>query len=153
MKLGDLVEKIIKFVTLGQGKKVATKVATLRGKEDCGCNRRQQKLNEFGDKILNPYEKPPLKQSTLRVSWSKNDWNDISRQVSCTCNFIEGILEVYDKNQALITLETFTDKSLLKGKITYLDIEYPSNSSPSTAILKYRTNKNEFTNPVNIKIK
>ena len=82
-----------------------------------------------------------------------HDWNDISRQVSCTCNFIEGILEVYDKNQALITLETFTDKSLLKGKITYLDIEYPSNSSPSTAILKYRTNKNEFTNPVNIKIK
>ncbi len=36
MKLGDLTEKIIRFITLGQGKKVATKVAKLRGKEDCG---------------------------------------------------------------------------------------------------------------------
>jgi len=152
MKLGDLTSKIISFFTLGQGKKIATKVATLRGKEDCGCDRRQQKLNEFGDKIFNPSEKPSLKQSKLRISWNNNDWNDIRRQVSCTCNFVEGILEVYDKNQALITLETFTDKSLLTGRITYLDIEYPAKAIPSTASLKCRTNKNEFTNPVNIKI-
>ena len=152
MKLGDLVEKIIKFVTLGQGKKIATKVATLRGKEDCGCNRRQQKLNEFGDKVIPFKEKSPTKYSKLRVNWSNNDWNDVKKQVSCTCNFIEGILEVYDKNQGLITLETFIDKPLLTGKITYLDIKYPSKAIPYSATLKCRT-KDKVTNPVNIKIK
>jgi len=152
MKLGDLVEKIIKFVTLGQGKKIATKAATLRGKEDCGCNRRQQKLNEFGDKIIPFKEKSPIKYNKLRVNWSNNDWNDVKKQVSCTCNFIEGILEVYDKNQALIIIINFIDKPLLTGKITYLDIVYPSKSIPYSATLKCRT-KDKVTNPVNIKIK
>ncbi len=152
MKLGDLVEKLIKFITLGQGKKVATKIATLRGKEDCGCNRRQQKLNEFGDKITPFKEKSPIKYSKLRINWSNNDWNDVKKQVSCTCNFIEGIVEVYDKNQSLITIESFIDKPLLTGKITYLDIEYPSKAIPYSATLKCRT-KDKITNPINIKIK
>ena len=45
--LGDVVERAIDRVTLGQGKKVATRVATLAGKKDCGCNRRRDKLNEM----------------------------------------------------------------------------------------------------------
>ena len=51
MKLGDLVEKLIHIITLGQGKKIATKIAKLRGKEDCGCNRRKNKLNKLGKNI------------------------------------------------------------------------------------------------------
>jgi len=47
MKLGDFLEKLISIVTLGQGKKIATYIAKLRGKEDCGCERRKQKLNNL----------------------------------------------------------------------------------------------------------
>ncbi len=47
MRLGDFVEKLISFITLGQGKKVATYIAKLRGKEDCGCERRKNKLNKL----------------------------------------------------------------------------------------------------------
>jgi hypothetical protein len=47
MKLGDILEKLISIVTLGQGKKIATYIAKLRGKEDCGCDRRKQKLNNL----------------------------------------------------------------------------------------------------------
>ena len=45
--LGDVVERAIDKVTLGQGKKIATRVAKLAGKSDCGCNRRRDKLNEM----------------------------------------------------------------------------------------------------------
>lgn len=47
MKLGDLVEKIINFITLGYGKKIATYIAKLYGKEDCGCDKRRKKLNDY----------------------------------------------------------------------------------------------------------
>jgi len=47
MRLGDIVERLIFFITLGQGKKIATYIAKLRGKEDCGCDRRQEKLNNL----------------------------------------------------------------------------------------------------------
>jgi hypothetical protein len=47
MKLGDFLEKLIFIITLGQGKKIATYIAKLRGKEDCGCERRKQKLNNL----------------------------------------------------------------------------------------------------------
>ena len=47
MRLGDFVEKLINFITLGQGKKVATYITKLRGKEDCGCERRKNKLNKL----------------------------------------------------------------------------------------------------------
>ena len=45
--LGDYVEILISFLTLGQGKKIATYIAKLRGKEDCGCGRRKDKLNKL----------------------------------------------------------------------------------------------------------
>lgn len=47
MKLGDFLEKLIYFLTLGQGKKLATFIAKKRGKEDCGCGRRKEKLNNL----------------------------------------------------------------------------------------------------------
>lgn len=47
MKLGDFLEKLISVITLGQGKKIATYIAKLRGKEDCGCERRKEELNNL----------------------------------------------------------------------------------------------------------
>lgn len=47
MRLGDFVEKLINVITLGQGKRIATYIAKLRGKEDCGCERRKNKLNKL----------------------------------------------------------------------------------------------------------
>ena len=47
MKLGDFLEKLISVITLGQGKRIATYIAKLRGKEDCGCERRKEELNNL----------------------------------------------------------------------------------------------------------
>jgi hypothetical protein len=47
MKLGDWLEKLISIITFNQGKKIATCIAKLLGKEDCGCERRKQKLNNL----------------------------------------------------------------------------------------------------------
>ena len=47
MKLGNLLEKLISVITLGQGKRIATYIAKLRGKEDCGCERRKEELNNL----------------------------------------------------------------------------------------------------------
>jgi hypothetical protein len=47
MKLGDILEKLISIVTFRQGKKIAKYIAKLMGKEDCGCDRRKQKLNNL----------------------------------------------------------------------------------------------------------
>ena len=47
MRLGDFVEKLISIITLGQGKRIATYIAKFRGKEDCGCERRKNKLNKL----------------------------------------------------------------------------------------------------------
>ena len=47
--LGDTIEKITHFFGID---KLAEKIAHLFGKEDCGCKRRRDKLNE-----IVPYEK------------------------------------------------------------------------------------------------
>jgi hypothetical protein len=47
MKLGDLVELIIRKITFGYGKTIAKKIATLFGYEDCGCDKRQDELNKY----------------------------------------------------------------------------------------------------------
>ena len=47
MKLGDWLEKLISIITFGQGKRIATYIAKLRGKEDCGCERRKEELNNL----------------------------------------------------------------------------------------------------------
>ena len=47
MKLGDWLEKLISIITFGQGKRIATYIAKLLGKDDCGCERRKEKLNNL----------------------------------------------------------------------------------------------------------
>ena len=47
MKLGDLLEKLISIITFNQGKRISTFIAKLFGKEDCGCERRKQNLNNL----------------------------------------------------------------------------------------------------------
>ena len=45
--LGNLIEKIINFITFKQGKKIATFIAKLFGYKDCGCDKRKEKLNRY----------------------------------------------------------------------------------------------------------
>jgi len=45
--IGDLVAKLISIVTFGQGKRIATWVAKLFGYNDCGCDKRQEQLNNY----------------------------------------------------------------------------------------------------------
>lgn len=47
MKLGNIVEKIINIVTLGQGHKVAQYIAIKLGYSDCGCEGRKNWLNNL----------------------------------------------------------------------------------------------------------
>ena len=47
MKLGDRLEKLISIITFNQGKKIAMYIAKLFGYEDCGCERRKNKLNNL----------------------------------------------------------------------------------------------------------
>ncbi len=47
MRLGDLVEKIISIITIGQGKRIAKYIAKKLGKEDCGCDKRRDSLNKI----------------------------------------------------------------------------------------------------------
>jgi len=46
-RLGDLIEIIINFITLGYGKIIAKKIAKLFGYKDCGCDKRKDKLNKI----------------------------------------------------------------------------------------------------------
>ena len=149
MKLGDLVEKIIRVITLGQGKKIATRIAKLRGKEDCGCDRRQQKLNNLSDNIFKFTEVGT--QSSINVSW-KEEWKEIRKQVSCSCNFVEGIVEIKDANGALIKNIKFDRLDLLNGTKRNITLEYPSKATPVIAEIKYKQKEGEFTTPVIIKI-
>jgi len=47
IKLGNLLEKIIKIITLGQGKRISTYIAKKMGYEDCGCDDRKKALNNI----------------------------------------------------------------------------------------------------------
>jgi hypothetical protein len=47
MRLGDITELIIKLVTLGQGKRIATFVAKLFGYKTCNCDKRRVWLNNL----------------------------------------------------------------------------------------------------------
>ena len=45
--LGDIVERIIRIITFGQGKRFATWIAKLFGYADCGCDKRQEQWNKW----------------------------------------------------------------------------------------------------------
>lgn len=47
MKLGNLLEKIISIITIGQGKRIAKYIAKKLGKKDCGCDERRDSLNKI----------------------------------------------------------------------------------------------------------
>ncbi len=47
MALGDIVERIISIITLGQGKRIATAVARLFGFKSCNCDTRRIWLNNL----------------------------------------------------------------------------------------------------------
>jgi len=47
MKLGNFVELIIKIITLGQGKRIATFIANKFGYESCNCDKRKKALNNL----------------------------------------------------------------------------------------------------------
>tara|TARA_Y100000589_G_C27080761_1_gene599502 strand:- start:398 stop:778 length:381 start_codon:yes stop_codon:yes gene_type:complete len=49
-RLGDKLELLISWVTLGQGKRIAKAIARKRGKADCGCQKRKEALNKIGRK-------------------------------------------------------------------------------------------------------
>ena len=47
IKLGDIVEAIITIITLGNGKEIASWIATKLGYETCGCEERRIYLNKI----------------------------------------------------------------------------------------------------------
>jgi len=47
MKLGNIIEFIIKIITLGQGKRIATFIAKKLGYESCNCDNRKEALNKI----------------------------------------------------------------------------------------------------------
>ncbi len=47
MGVGDITEAIIKIVTLGKGKRIASAVARLFGFKSCNCDRRRIWLNNL----------------------------------------------------------------------------------------------------------
>jgi hypothetical protein len=47
MKLGNILEFIIKMITLGQGKKLATWISKKFGYERCNCEQRKEALNSL----------------------------------------------------------------------------------------------------------
>ena len=49
--LGDWVHHGIMFLSLGQGERVARRAAKALGKKGCGCKKRQQKLNQLGERL------------------------------------------------------------------------------------------------------
>ncbi len=50
IKLGDWVEALIHVITFGFGERIALGIASLFGKNSCGCCERKQWLNRLTDK-------------------------------------------------------------------------------------------------------
>lgn len=146
MKLGDLIEKIISILTLGQGKKLATYIAKLRGKEDCGCNRRKEKLNNLNFKSMS------ISSNPIKLDWSSK-WKEVRDQVSCSCEFDYAILQVKDKQNIVIHEEKISSIPYMNGQILQKDIYIPSFLTPHSFILVFhKKNENEFINPIKINL-
>ena len=146
MRLGDLTEKIISIITLGQGKKIATYIAKLRGKEDCGCNRRKEKLNNINFKSMSVVTYP------LNLDWSSK-WNEIRNQVECSCEFDYAILKVKDKQGSPIHEEKLLAAPYMSGQLLNKSISLPSFITPHSYSLQFHKKiENEFINPININL-
>jgi hypothetical protein len=146
MKLGDLTEKIISVFTFGQGKRLAMYIAKLRGKEDCGCSKRKEKLNNLNFKSMSISSKP------TNLDWSSK-WKEVRSQVSCSCEFDYCILQVKDKQNAVIHEEKISSIPYMNGQILKKDIFIPSFLTPhSFSLIFHKKTENEYINPININL-
>ena len=142
--LGDLIEKIITIITFGQGKRIATYIAKLRGKKDCGCDKRQEYLNK---KISFKMEE----QKNIKLDWTKS-WPYIRGQVSCSCQFDYGYIEVKDKKDNFITETKFTNPPRLSGQLTTIELKIPNISTPSYFNIRFHKLEGGFTQDIKVNI-
>lgn len=140
--LGDLVANIISIITLGQGKRIATYIAKLRGKEDCGCDKRQEYLNK---KVSFKIEE----MKTINLNWD-GAWRLIREQVPCSCQFDYGYIEVKDKNNKFIAEIKFTEQPRLNGQLRNIDAQINPLLDPDYFEIKYHKKEGGYTNPVKI---
>lgn len=143
--LGDLVANIISVITLGQGKRIATYVAKLRGKEDCGCDKRQEYLNK---KIS--FKPEDMKLITL--DWTES-WHLIRGQVSCSCQFDYGFVEVKDKNHNFIAEQQFDAPPMLNGQLKRMEIGINPLMDPHYFEIRFHKKEGGWTEPINVEIK
>jgi hypothetical protein len=144
--LGDLTEKVISIFTLGQGKKIATYIAKLRGKEDCGCDKRQQYLN---DKFS--FTKEQVKMKTAKFEWT-NHWHHIRGQVACSCQFDYGYIEVRDKNNNFITEAQFDAPPMLNGQLRSIELGILEIAEPAYFNIRFHKKEGGFTADVKVEI-
>ena len=142
--LGDLTEKIISIFTLGQGKKIANYVAKLRGKEDCGCNKRQSYLNSL---LSFKKNKKPMKISTAILDWT-DQWADIRNQVSCSCDFDYMLIEIKDINGEFLDEIKAISPPILKGMVTWMQWGVDLSKHPSYITVKCHKAKGGYTKEV-----
>lgn len=146
MRLGDLTEKIISIITLGQGKKIATYIAKLRGKEDCGCNRRKDYLNNL------KFNTMELTTNPFTLDWSTK-WGEIREQVSCSCEFDYAILQIKNKQGSIVHEEKLLATPYMNGQIQKKIIHLPSLFLPqSFTLMFHKKEENEFINPIKVEI-
>lgn len=146
MKLGNLAEKIISILTLGQGKRLAMYIAKLRGKEDCGCYKRKEILNNINFTSMEYTEKQFI------LDWSSK-WKKVRNQVGCSCEFDYAVLLVKDKIGGIIHEEKITAFPYMNGQIQKKNLQLPSFLTPHSFSLKFhKKTENEFINPININL-
>jgi hypothetical protein len=146
MKLGDLVEKVISIITLGQGKKIATYIAKLRGQEDCGCDKRKEKLNNINFNIN------PMSNTKFTLKWSQEDWDKIRSQVSCSCQFDYAFLYVQDKSGNVFHEEKISSQPHMNGQIKSYDVSFPTFLTPHTFSLLFHKKEGGFIKEIKVKI-
>tara|TARA_B100001093_G_scaffold401801_1_gene389497 strand:- start:786 stop:1226 length:441 start_codon:yes stop_codon:yes gene_type:complete len=145
MKLGNLVEKIISIITLGQGKKIAMYVAKLRGKEDCGCDRRKKKLNNIN------FNKMQFTNNLIKLDWSDR-WDNIRSQVPCSCDFDFATLYVKNKVGSNIHEERLIAAPYMNGTVKYKEVSFPSFITPQTFDISFHKTEGGLITENKIKI-
>ena len=146
MRLGDHLENLISIITLGQGKKIVTYIAKLRGKEDCGSDRKKDYLNNL------KFNTMELTNDPFTLDWSTK-WGKIREQVNCSCQFDYAILTVKDKSNNVIHEEKLLAIPYMNGQIQKKIIYLPSLFSPqSFTLMFHKKEENEFINPINVEI-
>ena len=146
MRLGDHLENLISIITLGQGKKIATYIAKLRGKEDCGCDRKKDYLNNL------KFNNVELKIIPITLDWSTK-WREIREQVNCSCQFDYAILTVKDKSNNHLHEEKLLAIPYMNGQIQKKIIHLHSLFPPqSFTLMFHKKEENEFINPINVEM-